>query len=194
MHSDQLAPELAKGNPQAFEKLYDLFAARLYAYCLGQLRNTADAEDAVQNTMVRFVRYREKFRAVTSLDAYVFVCARNEVNRLRSRRKPGPTVPADEVQLVAREISGDEDRSDEERALLNRALLLLPPDQLEVISLKVWSGLTFVEIATVLEIPSNTAASRYRYAVEKLRGIMEGDNELERSGKTAAEVPASQAV
>lgn len=45
----------------------------------------------------------------------------------------------------------------------------LPPEQREVVFLKVWTGLTFAEIADVLATSANTAASRYRYGIEKLR-------------------------
>ena len=49
------------------------------------------------------------------------------------------------------------------------ALGELPPDQRAVVHLKLWSGLTFEQIAETLEIPLNTAASRYRYGLDKLR-------------------------
>jgi len=45
----------------------------------------------------------------------------------------------------------------------------LPPDQRAVVHLKLWEGLTFEQIAATLEIPLNTAASRYRYGLDKLR-------------------------
>jgi len=59
---------------------------------------------------------------------------------------------------------------DRERArLVQDALDRLPVEQREVVTLKIWGGLTFAEIAEALEIPANTAASRYRYALEELR-------------------------
>jgi RNA polymerase sigma-70 factor (ECF subfamily) len=56
------------------------------------------------------------------------------------------------------------------RQELATALGELPEDQRAVVHLKLWEGLTFEEIASVLEIPPNTAASRYRYGLDKLRG------------------------
>jgi RNA polymerase sigma-70 factor (ECF subfamily) len=52
---------------------------------------------------------------------------------------------------------------------LTHALAILPLEQRSVAQLKLWDGLTFEEIAEVQGIPLNTAASRYRYALEKLR-------------------------
>ena len=55
------------------------------------------------------------------------------------------------------------------RRELDAALAELPPEQRAVAHLKLWTGLTFEQIAAALEIPPNTAASRYRYALDKLR-------------------------
>jgi RNA polymerase sigma-70 factor (ECF subfamily) len=55
------------------------------------------------------------------------------------------------------------------RDSLSHALAELPPDQRAVVHLKLWEGLTFDQIAEALEIPQNTAASRYRYGLDKLR-------------------------
>lgn len=52
---------------------------------------------------------------------------------------------------------------------LSQALGQLPADQRAVVHLKLWEGLTFDEIAGTLDIPPNTAASRYRYGLDKLR-------------------------
>jgi RNA polymerase sigma-70 factor (ECF subfamily) len=52
---------------------------------------------------------------------------------------------------------------------LEQALRTLPPEQRELVALKIEGDLTFGEIAVVLGISPNTAASRYRYALEKLR-------------------------
>jgi len=55
------------------------------------------------------------------------------------------------------------------RATLAGALAELPADQRAVVHLKLWEGLTFERIAEALEIPLNTATSRYRYSLDKLR-------------------------
>jgi RNA polymerase sigma-70 factor (ECF subfamily) len=55
---------------------------------------------------------------------------------------------------------------------VEQAMDVLPSEQREVIVLHIWGGLTFQEVAEVLAIPSNTAASRYRYALGKLREAM----------------------
>ena len=64
----------------------------------------------------------------------------------------------------------DSSAEDRERArLVQEAMTSLPDIYREVVTLKIWGGLTFEEISTALEIPANTAASRYRYGLEQLR-------------------------
>jgi RNA polymerase sigma-70 factor (ECF subfamily) len=58
---------------------------------------------------------------------------------------------------------------DERRETIEAALRSLPTTQAEVLVMKVWGGLTFPQIAVALGISANTAASRYRYALAKLR-------------------------
>ena len=66
----------------------------------------------------------------------------------------------------------DSSVEDRERAkLIQDAMAKLPEIYREVVSLKVWGGLTFAEIADSLEIPANTAASRYRYGLQELRKL-----------------------
>jgi RNA polymerase sigma-70 factor (ECF subfamily) len=58
---------------------------------------------------------------------------------------------------------------DERRLAIEAALAGLPKDQAEVVVMKVWGGLTLAQIATALSVSANTIASRYRYAIAKLR-------------------------
>jgi RNA polymerase sigma-70 factor, ECF subfamily len=177
MHPDGILQELARGEPGAFEKLYDQYSGRIYFYCLAQLRSQQDAEDVMQEVMLRLVRSRDKFVKVKNLAAYVFTTARNEIRRYVSKHRSHPTVSDDEVVLVVPTPEAeDADLSGLAKAV-NAAIRELPPEQSEIVSLKHWVGLTFAEIAEVLGISSNTAASRYRYALEKIRSLVEKKNE-----------------
>ena len=55
---------------------------------------------------------------------------------------------------------------------IEQSLRQLPPDQREVVVLRVWGGMTFREVADALDISPNTAASRYRYGLTRLRGLL----------------------
>jgi len=67
-------------------------------------------------------------------------------------------------------LSGPE--RDERRAVIEAALARLPEEQRTVLVLKVWAGLTFPQIGAALDIPANTAASRHRYALLRLRELL----------------------
>jgi RNA polymerase sigma-70 factor (ECF subfamily) len=67
------------------------------------------------------------------------------------------------------------DTTMETAAVIERAMCELPPEQREVVVMKVWAEMTLEEIATVVELPLNTVASRYRYALSRMRQILKRD-------------------
>jgi RNA polymerase sigma-70 factor (ECF subfamily) len=139
-----------------------------------RLGSRQDAEDVLQETFVRLARNRRKLGLVENLAAYVFTIARNEANRLFERRKRNPAGPG----KIAAERLFDESWSDdvaqrETAELVERALCDLPPKEREVVELKTYAGLTFREIAEVTGSPQGTVATRYRTALEHLRGMLE---------------------
>lgn len=165
---DPLCAALAAGHAEAFSDLYDRFGDRLYRAALGMLQRKEDAEDAVQEVFAAIVRSRWKLAEVDDLTAYLFSALRRAAGRLAARRANGPIV-ADELARQAVDPKGDCSAPDPRRDQLAEALRRLPPEQREVIALKIDGELTFRQIADVLGISINTAASRYRYALEKLR-------------------------
>jgi RNA polymerase sigma-70 factor (ECF subfamily) len=125
----------------------------------------ADAEDVVQEAFVRFWRRQHSLENRGLLYATVRSTA---LDRLRSEQRRARR------EAVASLENDDRCESqfapeDEGQELLAAAVERLPNEQREVVVLKIWNELTFAEIAQVLEIPPNTAASRYRYALSALK-------------------------
>ena len=166
--TDPLLADLAAGRAEAFEELYDRFGRRLYRAAWGVLGNPEEAEDAVQEVFVSVVRSRERLAEVRDLTAYLFASLRRVAGRLATRRARQP-VAADEVVRAAADARDRRFDQSPESDRLQRALRRLPPEQREVIAMKIDGELTFAQIADVLGVSINTAASRYRYALEKLR-------------------------
>jgi RNA polymerase sigma-70 factor, ECF subfamily len=126
----------------------------------------ADAEDVVQEAFVRFWRSRER---IEDPAAYLFACVKHcALDSLRSRqrqaRREQATARPEAEPLFA---SGIE--QDERRTAIEAALRELPENQAEVLVMKIWGELTFPQIAKALDLPANTVASRYRYALARLR-------------------------
>lgn len=169
---DPLLAGLAAGDARALGLLYDRFGVRLYRVALGILRRQEDAEDAVQEVFVALVRSRQRLHEVRDLQAYLFTALRRAAGRCAAQRARLPIVPGAGLW----ETPDRPGRPCDDRRLqaLERAIGALPPQQREVMLLKIDGELTFAEIGQVMGISSNTAASRYRYALEKLREMLQG--------------------
>jgi RNA polymerase sigma-70 factor (ECF subfamily) len=157
------------------EELYGRHGENLYRYLIFRLGSAEDAEDVLQETFCRFARYTLRWRLVRNPQAFVFRVVRNEANRFL-RRKLGQR--AGEAMIMTGAAGGftaafiaPEDQS---LAALLRSADNLPAEQKEVVFLKVFDGMTFKEIGSVCGVSSNTAASRYRYGIEKLREAVGG--------------------
>ncbi len=151
------------GNPgDRIGELYDRFAAGLYRYALMILADPAAAGDAVQQVFVSLLRAD---RAIESDERYLRRAVRNECYSALRRRQRDPGAPSGPLLDP---IAAADDRPDE-RIAIEQALRVLSPEQREVVHLKVFEGMTFQEIADLCGESINTVASRYRYAIEKLR-------------------------
>lgn len=170
---DPLLGNLAAGRPEAFSALYDRFGQRLYQAAWGMLGRREDAEDAVQEVFTALVKSRNRLQDVEDMTAYLFTALRRAAARLANRRAKEPVVLDEAVREASARRTGEE-LSGLHNERLERALGVLPREQREVIAMKIDGELTFAEIARVTGVSINTVASRYRYALEKLRASLEG--------------------
>jgi len=152
------------------ERLYDEHAGALFAFLLNFTRVEADARDLLQEIFIKLAREPQKLAGIREERAFLMRLAHNAAVDLMRRR----TVRDRMREGFAAEISpfAAADDPDEQlfRQELSAALGELPAEQRAVVHLKLWEGLTFEQIAEVLDVPPNTAASRYRYGLDKLRG------------------------
>ena len=133
-------------------------------------RSLADAQDVVQEAFVRYWRHQRHLPGdpqallITSIRRAALDHARRESRRTAREEKAEADRGASEPLFPP--VAGDAGERGRE---IEGALRQLPEEQREVLVLKIWQELTFEQIATVLGIPANTAASRYRYALTNLR-------------------------
>jgi RNA polymerase sigma-70 factor (ECF subfamily) len=167
---DPLTSRLARGREDAFAALYDRFGASLFRVARLLLGSREEAEDAVQEVFVGLVRARRTLAGVENIRAYLFAALRRAAARRAACRKRERAVSIEDVDEPA---TAEPCKQSERAVRLELALRALPPEQRELVALKVDGSLTFAEIAAVLGISPNTAASRYRYALEKLRTALQ---------------------
>ena len=152
------------------ERLYDEHAPSLYAFLLNLTRDEADTRDLLQDIFVKLARDHGWLTGVRDERAFLIRLAHNAAIDLMRRRG---TRDKTREQFAAEIVSPFAPASDPDqqafRAALAEALAELQAEQRAVVHLKLWAGLTFEKIAGTLDIPLNTAASRYRYGLDKLR-------------------------
>jgi len=171
--TDPLLLGLAAGDERAYAVLYDRFATRMYRAALRILGRREDAEDVVQDVFLAVVRSRERLSDVRDLTAYLFTALHRAAGQCAQRRartiQAASTAANEAITAVEQEAS---DQPDWNR--LQQALRSLPEEQREVITLKIDGELTFAQIAQVLGVSLSTAASRYHYALRKLKTSLDG--------------------
>jgi RNA polymerase sigma-70 factor (ECF subfamily) len=157
-------------SPHELEKLYDEHADALFAFLLQLTRHESDARDALQEIFSQIGRRPQSLSGVREPRRFLLKLAHNLAidlfRRREARARAHEGLAAEPIEVFA--LTGEPDEA-KFRADLASALAELPDDQRAVVHLKLWEELTFQDIAELLDIPANTAASRYRYGVDKLR-------------------------
>ncbi len=164
------AERIRPGDPDALGVLYDEYAARLFAYVRSLGAAPPLAEDILQEVFMKLARRLSLGGKVRSPRAYLFTAVRNEFHRWGTRILRRSEIEASDAKGFLQAAAPG--ATAEEAAAVEEALAALPRAQREVVLMKVYGGLTFAEIAGAMGTSLNTAAARYRYAIEKLRTLL----------------------
>ena len=142
-------------------------APKFLLFARQQVRYEADAQDLVQDAVVEC--WRRQAQNTPPAAGQIFATIRRRAIDFSRREGRRAVREATAAEGIPKEWfdSGIEDQ--ERNSLMQEAMSKLPGIYRDVVTLKVWGELTFAEIASALEIPANTAASRYRYGLEELR-------------------------
>jgi RNA polymerase sigma-70 factor, ECF subfamily len=154
------------GSADHWTDWLDRHGAALVLFARQWVSSRADAEDVVQDAFVRFWHSRQR---VTEPAGYLYASVKHcaldwQRSRKRQSRREEVVARSEGESLFAGPVE-----EDERGAAIDAALEDLPESQREVLVMKIWGGLSFPQIADALRISANTAASRYRYALAKLR-------------------------
>jgi RNA polymerase sigma-70 factor, ECF subfamily len=152
------------------ERLYDQHASALFGFLLNITRNEGNTRDLLQEVFVKLARHPELLEGVRDERPFLLRLAHNAaidaLRRCEARERNHDRFATECAGIFA--LSHDVDEQSF-RLAVHDALGELPPEQRAVVHLKLWEGLTFEAIAETLGLPLNTAASRYRYGLDKMR-------------------------
>lgn len=169
---ESLMKRYGSGDMAAFEILYERYRGPLYRFYLRHVSEPATANDLYQGCWEKVINFRERYRDSAPFKAWLFRIAHNHlVDHWRASR---PTGVLDEESPDSGTIDPSDVVADQERgARLRAALDQLPPEQREVVVLKLEAGLSVEEIGKITGAGFETAKSRLRYATRKLKQALD---------------------
>lgn len=164
MSNESIMESYRRDPREGFRQLYREFAPRLKAYLMSTFGlGSQSSEDIIHDALLPWVETPARMAAIENPTAYLFASVRNGF--LQSKRRP--TVPFDDT-----EASIDPTPDPATGIEIRRALAKLLEEQREAVVLRVWGGLSLAELAEHQGVPLQTASSRYRYGVAKLKEIL----------------------
>ncbi|MHC4086005.1 MAG: RNA polymerase sigma factor [Planctomycetota bacterium] len=163
------------GSSKSLERIYDKYETYLITVATALLSNTHAAEDVLHDFFVSFVTSAEQIKLKGNLKAYLATCVANLARNRIKRKQLEPTALDDNNAAESAALGPDLLAiQKEETTILNEAMSHLPYDQREVIVLHLQGNLKFTQIAELRSTSVNTIRSRYRYGLDKLRSLLNG--------------------
>ena len=168
--------KLKQGRSEALCSIYKKYKNNMLSLAVALSNNKTIAEDIVHDCFISFAQSAGRLQLRNSLRSYLLTAVSNRVRNL-GRDKIRTAVDIDELNIAGPGSDWPERLaiSKEQVQRINLALGQLPYEQREVIILHFKSGLKFKEIAESQSVSINTIQSRYRYGLDKLRSILDGE-------------------
>ena len=177
LEDEWLKWKLRRGSPEALARVYEKYIDAMLTLAMGLLNNRAAAEDVVQDVFLSFARSAKGLRSHGSLRSYLVTSV---LNRVRDRRRQLQRQAVEtRTSASLRNRPGPEQAAIlvEETARLNQAVAELPEEQREVVLLRLKANLKFRDIARLQQTSVNTVLGRYRYGLDRLRSLLNGEVE-----------------
>jgi RNA polymerase sigma-70 factor (ECF subfamily) len=175
----ELMMRYRRGDVRAFEILYARHKGALYRYLQRMCRQREVANDLFQEVWSRVIASRERYEVRAQFTTFLFQIAHNcaiDYFRRAERQRVNQTDDVDEMQdrLAGADVERPDRRAAELelRAAFKKALQRLPEEQRQVFVLREETGLSLEEIGKVTGVTMETAKSRLRYALAKLRSAL----------------------
>jgi len=168
-----------QGSTEALNRIYEKYRLYLLKLAVALLHDVTLAEDIVHDVFISFVKSAENLKVKGSLKAFLRTCVLNAVrNKVRSNQVRNYVELSQAGPVVSQENGSDQWAILEEESIrISNALIRIPFEQREVVVLHLHGGMKFREIAKLLAVSTKTIQSRYRYGLNKLRAILNGEME-----------------
>lgn len=167
---EELFERIAFGDDEAFEELYYLSYRPMYAFLLSFTLNKDDADDLMQDTYIRIRGAAHLYKKQGNPMAWMMKIAKNLFLMKKRKEKGKDTVSDDSVHELIDHTFHEIDDA-ENRMFLEELFLHISDEEREIIIMNVLTGLTFKEIAVLLDKPMGTILSKYHRAMKKLKKL-----------------------
>ena len=168
-----------RGRSEALRQIYDKYKVELLKLAVSLIGDVNMAEDIVHDVFVKFAQSAERIKLAGSLKSYLVTSVINRVRNYRRDNNRHSETSIEGAGLLSSSERGPQQWAilSEQLMLLSHALQGLPYEQREVICLRMEMDMTFRQIATLQGAPVDTVKGRYRYAIQRLRLLLNGEVE-----------------
>ena len=168
------------GDMDALSRIYEKYKPALLSVAGALLNDTAAIEDVLHDVFVRFASQAGRFRLNGSLKGYLAICV---ANRARNVNRQDRQLGSERLTTGSLRSACESDSSKlveiaEQRRIMADALAQMPQEQRQAVVLHVLGSLRFREIARQTGVSINTVQSRYRYGLQKLQSLLNGEVDL----------------
>ena len=166
----QLIEEIANGNRESFKALYEKYVRQVFSFVYKITKDNKLTEEVVNDTMFEVWKGAGNFKGNSAVLTWIFGIAHNKsMNELRKKR-PEALDPEEFSRFASSDETAEEVVMKKDRSQrMNEALGELSPEHRTVLELTFYNGLSYQEIAEIMECPVNTVKTRMFYAKEKLK-------------------------
>ncbi|MDO4977420.1 MAG: RNA polymerase sigma factor [Eubacteriales bacterium] len=173
---ETLFKEIADGDNHALEELYYISYKPLYAFLLSLTLNKEDADDLLQDTYIRVREAAHLYRHQGNPMAWIMKIAKNLFLMKKRKEKGKETLELSEINTMIENTFYGMDQV-EDRLFLEELFLHIKKEDREIIIMNVLMGMTFSEIASLIDKPLGTVLSRYHRAMKRLKNLMKQKEE-----------------
>ncbi|HVH88244.1 MAG TPA: RNA polymerase sigma factor [Terriglobales bacterium] len=167
---EELMLQVREGVGEMLAVLFDRYQSPLFNFYCRLTGDRAVSEDLVQDVFFRILKYRQSYRPGTPFRAWMYQIARNaRLDHVRKHPEALQFQPEMSPALMPKDCA----ESDQQTALLHKALLMLPDEKREVLVLSRFQELKHEEIARMLECEVGTVKVRIHRALRELRTVFE---------------------